>query len=66
MTVIDYAIRWSVAEAIKKATAETLTDFIIQWIYRDYNTSKEIITDWETNLWVSAMNLVFKHLKTKY
>ena len=66
MTVIDYTIRWSVAEAIEKATAEILADFVIQQIYRDYSTSKEIITDWETNLWASAMNLIFKHLKTKY
>ena len=66
VTAIDYTIRWPVAEAIEKATAETLADFVIQWIYRDYGASKEIITDWEANLWAPAMNLVFKHLKTKH
>ncbi len=66
VTAIDYATRWPVAESLKDATAETLADFVVRRIYRDYGTPKEIITDRGANLWAPAMGLVFKRLGTKH
>ena len=63
---IDYNIKWSMIKTISKATAKTLTDFIINNIYKNYKVSKKIIIDKNINLWTSIMNITFELLKIKY
>ena len=64
--VIDYAIKWFVARVIFEATFEILTDFVINDIYRDYETSKKIIIDRNVNLWASVMIKTFALLEIKH
>ena len=66
ITAIDYNIKWSMIKAISKATAKTLADFIINDMYKDYGTFKEIIINKNVNLWTSIMNMTFELIKIKY
>ena len=51
---------------ISKATAETLADFVINDMYKNYGTFKKIITDRDVNLWASIMNMTFEFLGIKH
>ena len=63
---INYNIKWSVARAISKTIAKALADFVINDMYKNYETFKEIIIDRNINLWTSVMNMTFKLLKIKH
>ena len=47
---IDYNIKWSIIKTISKTIAETFVDFIINNIYKNYETFKKIIIDRNVNL----------------
>ena len=66
VTAIDYATRWPVAQALPDATAETLAEFVVHRIYRDYGSPKEIITDRGANLWAPAMEEAYDLLGAKH
>ena len=53
-------------KAISKTTAKAFVDFIINDMYKDYETFKKIIIDRNINLWASVMNMTFKLLKIKH
>ena len=63
---IDYNIKWSITRAISNVIAKTLIEFVINNIYRDYETFKKIIIDKEVNLWTTTMKLIFETLKIKH
>ena len=51
---------------ILKTIAKTFVDFVINDMYKNYETFKEIITDKNVNLWTSVMNMTFELLKIKH
>ena len=53
-------------KTISKAIAKTLADFVINNIYKNYETFKKIIIDKDVNLWTSVMNMTFELLKIKH
>ena len=63
---INYNIKWFIARIISNVIVETLTNFIIIDVYRNYKTFKKIIIDKKTNLWTSIMKLIFKLLNIKH
>ena len=63
---IDYNNKWSTTRAISNVIAKTLIEFVINDIYRDYETFQKIIIDKEVNLWTTTMKLIFETLKIKH
>ena len=63
---IDYNIKWSITRTILNVIAKTLIEFVINDIYRDYETLKKIIIDKKVNLWATIMKLIFETLKIKH
>ena len=63
---IDYNIKWSMIRTILKAIAKTFIDFVINNMYKNYETFKKIIINKNVNLWTSIMNMIFKLLKIKH
>ena len=64
ITAIDYATGWPIAKAIRKATVETIAEFIHDEIYMHYGTPQEIFTDGGKNLWGGAMQKYLDKIKT--
>ena len=63
---INYNIKWLMIRIISKIIAKTFVDFIINDMYKNYETFKKIIIDKNVNLWTSIMNMIFELLKIKY
>ena len=63
---IDYNIKWSMIRTISKTIAKIFVDFVINNMYKNYETFKKIIIDKNINLWTSIMNITFELLKIKY
>ena len=63
---IDYNIKWFIARAISNVITKILIEFVINDIYRDYETFKKIIIDNKINLWATTMKLIFETLKIKH
>lgn len=55
MNTIDYAIRCSIAKAIKYTKAETVVDFLFKKIFIYYSLSKKLLLDNNTNLLVNVL-----------
>ena len=53
-------------KTILKAIAEVFADFVINNMYKDYETFKKIIINKNVNLWTSIMNMTFELLKIKH
>ena len=53
-------------KTISKVIAKTLADFVINDMYKDYETFKKIIINRNVNLWASIMNMTFELLKIKH
>ena len=53
-------------KTISKAIAKTFADFVINDMYKNYETFKKIIIDKDINLWTSIMNMTFELLKIKH
>ena len=51
---------------ISKVIAKTLTDFVINDMYKNYKTFKKIIINKNVNFSTSIINMTFKLLKIKY
>ena len=62
---IDYNIKWSITRTISNIIAKTLIEFVINNIYRDYETFKKFIIDKKTNLWMSKFEFL-NSIKTSW
>lgn len=47
--MIDYAMGWLVAKAVKSAEAKTIVDFLISEIFMYYGLLKKLLSDNGTN-----------------
>lgn len=43
--MIDYAMGWFVAKAVKNAEAKTIVDFLVSEIFMYYGLLKELLSD---------------------
>ena len=69
ITAIDYATRWLVAKAVKRATEEAVIEFLFSEIYVNYGVPSEILTDRGKAFLGSAVEAFIRkyqiyHLKT--
>ena len=51
---------------MSKIIAKTFVDFVINNIYKNYETFKKIAIDRNINLWTSIINITFKLLEIKH